>query len=143
MFKISRCIARLALMLKHKNAITTTPMLPPLNRKDDEPLSMDSINAGNAFCDTKSITFSLKRSGKIIRKVANAPPMFSRNFKPLHMNEEVPSSSSFIKINSKLMTKAEIFYVMKPMIHLGSVGLFGYSSWKSWITSLMLDMMRY
>lgn len=85
-----------------------------------------------------SITLKLKRSGKVIRKVAQSPPLYSRSFKA----PELSPSDRFGVYNHSAIKNAELVYILKPMIHLGAVGAFGYQSWKSYMLSLFLDMFR-
>lgn len=85
-----------------------------------------------------SITIQLKRSGKIIRKVAQAPPLYSRSFKA----PELAPNDRFGIYNHTAIKNAELVYILKPMIHLGAVGAFGYKSWKSYLLSMFLDLFR-
>ena len=36
----------------------------------------------------------------------------------------------------------EIFYILQPLVHLGSLAVFGKRSWKPWLISLGLDVIR-
>lgn len=38
-----------------------------------------------------------------------------------------------------LLSAAEYVYICKPLVHLGTVGLFGYDDWRSWATALFMD----
>lgn len=142
------------MILKFKNNIVTIPATASIDRKNIESIekpsaSIPDIDFSPDFNDGSSITFTLKRSGKVIRRVAKSPPIYSRNL----VAPEASSSSSSTTLlspnrsyslsttfNNKAITNAEIVYIMKPMIHLGTVGLFGYKSWKSWMSSLALDL---
>lgn len=84
---------------------------------------------------TSTMTFKLKRSGKVIRKVANAPPLHSRDFRQYNNTAE---ETQICGINVK---SAELVYIFKPLLHLGSVSLFGHNSWKSFTTSFLLDLL--
>ncbi|CAO1425222.1 unnamed protein product [Diamesa serratosioi] len=147
-----KCITRLVLILKFKNKIVTVPATASIDRKNIETIekpssSIPDIDFSPDYNDGSSITFTLKRSGKVIRRVSKSPPIYNRNLVAL---EASPSSSSASSPNrsfisnasstSKAITNAEIIYILKPMIHLSSVGIFGYKSWKSWMCSLALDM---
>lgn len=138
------------MILKFKNKIVTIPATASIDRKNIETIekpssSIPDIDYSPDFNDGSSITFTLKRSGKVIRRVAKSPPIYSRNFVAPSSSSSPLSSpnTSFNSIttsNNKAITNAEIVYILKPMIHLGSVGLFGYKSWKSWMCSLALDL---
>lgn len=132
--------------------MVTIPATASIDRKNIDTIekpstSIPDIDFSPDFNDGSSITFKLKRSGKVIRKVAKSPPIYSRNLVALDAS---PSSSSLSSpnrsfslsatSNNKAITNAEILYILKPMIHLGSVGIFGYTSWKSWMCSLAIDL---
>lgn len=133
-----KCIGRLVLLIKYKNRISQTPAIEYLDRKNlfkerrDNPLQPE-LNSTSA----SSITLKLKRSGKTIRKVSNAPPIYTRSFKA--PEAELESSDRFGQFNHKAIKNAELVYVLKPMLHLGSIATFGYKSWKSYMVSLFLD----
>lgn len=74
---ICRCVARLLLIYKHKEAIIENPPILPLER---EKLSKDRNANSKNFADLsqselKSVSFTLKRSGRVVRKVESSPPL--------------------------------------------------------------------
>jgi peroxin-16 len=83
-----------------------------------------------------SVTITLKRSGKVLRKIENSPPLHSRTFQP----PELRTSDRFGVYNHKDIKTAELVYIFKPMLHLGSCAIFGYKSWKSYALSMFLDL---
>lgn len=97
-----------------------------------------TINELQPELNDASITLKLKRSGKVIRKIAQAPPIYSRSFKAPELN----SSDRFGVYNHRAIKSAELVYILKPMIHLGAIGAFGYKSWKSYVLALFLDIFR-
>lgn len=64
--QILKCFGRLTLLLRHRERILSCPPIPPLNRAQSKcsdksvPDETSSIN---------NVAFSLKRSGRVIRKV--------------------------------------------------------------------------
>lgn len=128
------------LVVKYKNRISQTPALEHLDRKNlgnfRRPVAV--ANELQPEEGDTSITLKLKRSGKVIRKVAQAPPLYSRNFKAPELDPE----DRFGEYNHTAIKNAELVYILKPMIHLGAVGAFGYQSWKSYMLSLFLDLFR-
>lgn len=127
-----KCIGRLVLILKYKNRISNSPAIENLNRKN----VLDQLRIPAKIemeTDNSSLTITLKRSGKTIRKVAQTPPLYTRSFKPPKSEFE-----DFGLIHQSIKN-AELIYVLKPIIHLGSIGLYGYNSWKSYFVHMFLD----
>ena len=40
-------------------------------------------------------------------------------------------------------TLGEIFYIMQPLAHLSSLAMFGRRSWRPWIISMGMELLRY
>lgn len=134
-----KCIARLVLILKYKNRISSSPAIEHLDRKNLFKQQQPSTTAANEDVgNSSSFTLKLKRSGKIIRKVSQTPPLYTRSFKPPEP-ELLKASDRFGALNHRAIKNAELVYILKPMIHLGAVGLYGYKSWKSYLLSMFLD----
>lgn len=133
-----KCIARLVLILKFKNRISSSPAIEHLDRKNlFKQQRSTSTEANEDVGNSSSLTVNLKRSGKTIRKVSQTPPLYTRSFKP--PQPELESSDRFGALNHRSIKNAELVYILKPMIHLGAVGLYGYDSWKSYFLSMFLD----
>lgn len=102
------------------------------------------------FESSSSFTFTLKRSGRVVRKVEGAPPVYLRNWKPATAAAAGSSSSAGnpssdfgdnnIATDEDINKIAELLYICKPLIHLGGVATFGYHSWKSWLLALATDL---
>lgn len=89
----------------------------------------------------KSISFSLKRSGKVIRKIDASPSVSSRSWKALDVSQnKSEESDNQALIDRKLF--AEVIYISKPLAHLSVSACFGYNTWKPWMISLLLDALR-
>lgn len=82
------------------------------------------------------ITFTLRRSGRVVRRVDGAPPLYLRNWR--NLGKECKPDNQTLDQNS--LTRAETLYVLKPMLHLGGCALFGYKSWRSWSIALFIDL---
>lgn len=149
------------LTLHYKNSIVQSPPISVLDRKtfDSNTAAGRAINAnnnngftaavvhaatttipngahGDMFNVNGRITFTLKRSGRIVRKVDGAPPLYLRNWKQIG-KECRPDSQQRAEIS---LDMAETLYILKPMIHLGGCALFGYKSWRSWSLALLTDL---
>lgn len=129
------------LVFKHRQLISQSPPIGPINRKTWTQSDDDQItNQGNNFTTNSAFTFTLKRSGKVIRKVEGAPPIHLRSWKPLA--EEAVHVQTIPKIG-KIFTLAESLYIFKPLLHLTCSSVVGMNSWKSYSLSLLLDIARY
>ncbi|KAM7355347.1 peroxisomal biogenesis factor 16 [Cochliomyia hominivorax] len=132
------------LIIKHSvEHIITTPALPVINRRalnKNKNLSRSKTNA-TQMTDNKTspeeytLTFKLKRSGRLVRRVEGAPPLKYRSF---NLNEEIESMQRLLV--PKILLQAEYIYIAKPLIHLASMGMFGTKSWKQYIIALAIDM---
>ncbi|XP_053954121.1 peroxisomal membrane protein PEX16 [Anastrepha ludens] len=137
-------------ILKHSTEkIITSPALPALNRRalikklkskknglmiEESAAKSNTLNQ-NGFGDS-SFTFQLKRSGRMMRKVEGAPPIQYRDFK---LADEGTEANSKIPVNYALV-QAEYLYIVKPLIHLATMGVFGEKCWKQYVISLALDL---
>ncbi|KAI8117221.1 hypothetical protein FF38_06910 [Lucilia cuprina] len=127
-------------ILKHSvEQIITSPAMPALNRralKKNKHTNPNTATTGHTHSlEEHNITFKLKRSGRIVRKVEGAPPLQYRSFK---LNEEIESMQK--SQVPKILLQAEYLYIAKPLIHLASMGVFGESSWKQFMVSFAVDM---
>lgn len=131
----------MVLIVKYRNRISQSPAIEHLDRKtlNNHRRPNSIVNDLQPELNDTSITLQLKRSGKVIRKVAQAPPLYSRSFRA----PELAANDRFGVYNHKDIKNAEIIYILKPMIHLGAIGAFGYKSWKSYLLSMLLDIFRY
>ncbi|KAH8256075.1 peroxisomal membrane protein PEX16 [Drosophila bipectinata] len=124
-------------ILKHSTAdIITSPPIASLNRRALNKKSKEEAAPSEVIPQSQhSITFQLKRSGRLIRKVEGAPPLQYRDFK-LHVenNEAVKTQIP------RELVQAEYLYISKPLIHLAAMGLFGRRSWKQYIVALSVDL---
>lgn len=143
--QIFKCISRLFLVFHHKETIIENPPMPVLKRRktDSQNYSTD-YTVDEARTQLESMSFVLKRSGKVIRKVDAAPPISIRNWKPLNYdnNNETKTDNTVEKgIDGKELI-AETIYILKPIAHLGSILCFGNNTWKPWMLSFIMDITR-
>jgi Peroxisomal membrane protein (Pex16) len=109
-----KCIGRLILVVKYKNRISQCPAIEHLDRKNLSNFRRPNaavIENPQEVNDT-SITLQLKRSGKVIRKVAQSPPLYSRSFKA----PELAPNDRFGVFNHKAIKNAELVYILKPIV---------------------------
>lgn len=143
--QIVKCIGRFILKFYHREAIIQNPPIVALDRKNiDKTLaeaSADESVPEMYDAASSSFTFKLKRSGRVVRKIEGSPPVYLRSWKPIDPDVEpveVPISEPLVKY--KKLTTPEVLYILKPIIHLSSAGIFGMNSWKSYGTALFIDL---
>lgn len=145
-FFCSRCISRILLIYRYKESIIQHPPVPILDRKNVKNLDY-SINNTIPNTETTSvdtISFILTRSGRVVRKVDSSPPTTFRSWKGLECKQGGYNKDQSIQQacrNKQLV--AETLYVIKPVVHLGTVVCFGNNTWKPWLISLLLDCYRW
>lgn len=125
----SRSIGRFLLLQQYNQSIITSPTIQTLDRKKiaEKEILMDNLptNAPNDF--------TLKRSGRVIRRVEGAPPLQYRNWLHSSVNSKISTPNTVLKY-------AEYVYIVKPLVHLAAVHRFGYKSWKSYTVALLMDL---
>lgn len=141
--QIVKCIGRFVLKFYHREIIIQNPPIVALDRKNIDR-TLAEASAAETVPETfdaanSTFTFKLKRSGRVVRKVEGSPPVYLRSWKPLDPDAiDIPTSVPLVK--HKSLTTAEVLYIMKPIIHLTSAGVFGINSWKSYSVALFIDL---
>ncbi|CAH1786751.1 unnamed protein product, partial [Owenia fusiformis] len=150
---IAKSALRLLLLLKHKSGIQASPAVPLLNRKKEldekaqqTDLSLEPFLASSADPDKKAPdTFTLKRSGKVVRTLSATPPL---NYRSWQLPEEPLKETSKKQLNfdtsptplNKHRLWAEGLHISRPLIHLLSLYKFGLKSWKPWLLASAIDI---
>ncbi|KAJ8922497.1 hypothetical protein NQ315_007527 [Exocentrus adspersus] len=141
--QLFKCISRLLLIYKYKENIIQNPPFPALDRKNIKSTA-NTTTIGNLARDQfDSACFTLKSSGRVVRKIEASPPIGLRTWKPLPRQQNFPCENDQDAVEDVLTGKylvAESIYVMKPLVHLASMACFGSRTWKPWLTSLALDL---
>ncbi|XP_069686339.1 peroxisomal membrane protein PEX16 isoform X2 [Periplaneta americana] len=134
--QIFKCAGRLLLLFHHKENIIQNPPMPPLQRKKVG----EDTQTEEAHFRLNSASFTLKRSGRVIRSVSAAPPANCRTWKPL----QPPNNNAEDDVPDHVLTEklllAEVLYVIKPVVHLCSMMFFGQKNWKPWLLALSVDL---
>nr|XP_018897091.1 PREDICTED: peroxisomal membrane protein PEX16 [Bemisia tabaci] len=132
--QILKCLARLRLLLAHKENIVESPLIRPLNRNN---LGTEQTNRR---VEKKDAGFRLK-SGKVIRSLSSAADPRNAHFsgpRPV-VNGGIPQSSNAVLYEDKALL-GEILYILKPIVHLSTLIAVGNKkSWKPYITSFVFD----
>lgn len=123
-------------MLRKREKIVRSPPIPSLDRNNLNTIAMTMAQQQQqpqvGDFPAEETTFKLKRSGKVMRRVEGAPTVHHRDWKPL----EVKATDR----DALLLSAAEYVYICKPLVHLTTVGLFGYNDWRSWATAFAMDV---
>lgn len=130
------------MVYKHNENIVLTPPIPPLDRR--RLASADHQQWGGSPPPVDDVSFTLKHSGRVIRRVEYSPSLNSRSWKPLlrsstqHHHEGNEETVEQALAGRQLV--AETIYILKPIVHLAAVGACGNNTWKPWMVALVMDM---
>lgn len=128
--QLVKCSSALVLLYKFKESPILHPPIPLLQRK-----KLLESKVVDENCNSK---FVLKRTGRVIRRVEGAPPVALRTWQPLE--SLTGGDSGHQQLNLKTIRYAETLHIIKPILHLASVKVFGSESWKQWLTALCVDL---
>ncbi|XP_052066296.1 peroxisomal membrane protein PEX16-like [Mytilus californianus] len=150
--QLTKTVIRMMLLWKHKGGFQTNPPQPPLDRDQLLPKLKRSVSKElldleeNLDGENESPTFTLKSSGKVMRRLSTSPPINFRTWKlpseeksSYSKNKKLPYGISPTSL-SKQRLYAETFYIIKPLLHLFSMRLFGIESWKPFLLSGFADV---
>ncbi|CAB3388118.1 Hypothetical predicted protein [Cloeon dipterum] len=127
-----KCVSRLVVLLKYKEKITKCPPIAPLQRSKIANGAQVETPAAERY----SHSFTLS-SGRVIRTISAAPPLHCRTWTAAQPPALSEAEEETLAIQH---TSAEVIYITKPMIHLASCLVFGETSWKPWMFSLLMDI---
>lgn len=128
LLQMFKCASAIVLLYRYKEIPIQHPPIPALQRKKFTE-SKDVDESSNAF-------FTLRRSGRVVRRVDGAPPLALRDWQPLKIKEDNISPS----IERKDLFNAELLHILKPLVHLAAMRIFGSKSWKQWLVALGIDI---
>lgn len=125
---------RLVLLLRDQKTMLLSPSIPGLDRS--RLLSVKSSGAKKTH--QEGFTFTLKKSGRVIRKIDGAPPAIQRDWKAPVSGPAGVSETHLNPLNRRRLV-AEVVYVVRPLLHLMAMGQWGEKSWKPFLLSVCLD----
>ena len=142
---------RLILLLRYNQGIQRHKLVAPLDRSRDLSLQTSSSEYSNGLSvgSTEEIelsTFTLKRTGRVLRTIENAPPRPQRTWLSPQDNFQIkqildkqkrtalPSNLSDIQLIG------EVLHIIQPVAHLTAIAGFGVNSWTPYLLSLGLDV---
>ncbi|KAK3101686.1 hypothetical protein FSP39_005455 [Pinctada imbricata] len=154
--QLTKAMFRLLLLWKKRAGIQPCPPMAPIDREKftkqfkvspakerrefEESLDGEHIVDGEPENGISKVTFTLKRSGKVIRRLSAAPPINFRSWKIPNENgspDEDKVKPHFYPPSplTKRRMYAESLYICRPLIHLIGMYSFGIDSWKPWLLS--------
>ncbi|XP_022203490.2 peroxisomal membrane protein PEX16 [Nilaparvata lugens] len=136
-----KCVLRLLLVVQYKETVLPTPPLEPLKRQD-------FVDDDNQCSQPTNNAFAL-RSGRTIRTVTSAQDMSMRTWKPPAASSVKSSAAGRSGacngearelILNEAQKVGETLFILKPLLHLGSMYVHGTKSWAPWTYSFLLDL---
>ncbi|XP_054828008.1 peroxisomal biogenesis factor 16 isoform X2 [Eublepharis macularius] len=140
LIQLAKAILRLLLLLWYKAGIQTSPPIVPLDRRQSlQQQDTEGHSTG------KEQIYVGKRSSRVMRSLESTPSLYSRHWGAPQLREEKQNQRAVemdqpptpLRIQE---TTAESIYVIRPLLHLLSLGLWGQRSWKPWLLSGILDI---
>lgn len=128
LLQLFKCSSALILLYRYQEMPISHPPIPVLQRK--------KYMEGKETDENTNAFFTLRRSGRVVRKVDGAPPVSFRDWQPIKVEEKRSNSS----IDIKDLMYAETLHLLKPLIHLAAMRVFGTKAWKQWLVALSIDM---
>ncbi|XP_030020808.2 peroxisomal membrane protein PEX16 [Manduca sexta] len=126
--QLFKCSSALILLYRFKELPISHPPIAALHRKNFMEGKLTDENT-NSF-------FTLRRSGRVVRRVDGAPPVAFRDWEPVRIKDDRPLP----EIETNDLVLAETLHIMKPLLHLGAMRVFGTKAWKQWLIALGLDI---
>lgn len=123
--QLMKCLSALVLLYKYKEMPIQHPPIPALQRA-----KFIEEKKGN---EKENGTFTLRTSGRVIRRVEGAPPIAFRDWEPVKYKDE-------LNIDNKNILFAETIHIVKPLVHLLIMRTYGTQAWKQWLLPLSLDL---
>ncbi|KAJ8736801.1 hypothetical protein PYW07_000072 [Mythimna separata] len=128
LLQVFKCSSALVLLFRFKELPIAHPPIAALQRK--------KFTEGKETDENSNSFFTLRRSGRVIRRVDGAPSVAFRDWEPVKIKDDRPGAA----VNVKDLVYAETLHILKPLIHLASMRVFGTKAWKQWMVALCVDI---
>ncbi|KAK9870803.1 hypothetical protein WA026_009762 [Henosepilachna vigintioctopunctata] len=140
--QIIKCICKLLLVYVYKEPIIQSPVIPVLERHKLDKNNVIKYSKVPIQHSLSSDSFKLKHSGRIMRKIDLSPPINFRSWKSVYQpsTSDIESEETVEQALVERALAAETVYILKPLVHLGSIYYYGNDNWKSYILALMFDL---
>ena len=83
----------------------------------------------------------LSRSNRLMRCMADEDENVDKKKVRLWRMESEKNACGATPLD-KQQILAEISFILQPIVHLTSMGIFGFKSWKPWVLSALCDIFR-
>ncbi|XP_026315633.1 peroxisomal membrane protein PEX16 [Hyposmocoma kahamanoa] len=127
LLQLFKCSSALILLYRYKEVPIAHPPIAALQRR--------KFTEGKDTDDNSNAFFTLRRSGRVMRRVDGAPPVALRDWQPVRVKDEF---SPHVVVKDLLY--AETIHILKPLAHLVAMRVFGTKAWKQWLVALGLDV---
>jgi len=144
--QIFKAALRFFLLFYYKSGIQCSPLIPPLDRskllkKESKDNSTDQ-DAEDKIPE-KRVLWHGSRTKRHVRTLTAVPEDGFRTWKLPQQPERQRNATKDSQVPTTLTSKqllGESLYISRPLIHLGSMFLFGQNSWKPWLMSCTADV---
>lgn len=160
-FQVAKAAIKLILLLKYKQGLTSANPILPLDRRVDLiALQRKNLSRNNSVQEdvdeeeeeqessdsNPDSTVTLKRSGRVMRTIDNAPSRGKRTWLPPNID---PRIKQLMEKNRKdapptpltdHQVLAEVLHILRPVAHLTTVGILGPTAWTPFVLSLGMDL---
>ena len=148
--QLTKTVLRMMLLWKHKGGFQPKPPQPALDRDQLLPKLKRSVSKElidleeNLDGENETPTFTLKSSGRVMRRLSTSPPINFRTWKLPTDEKSNNSKKTSYKFTPTALTKQRLYgetlYIIKPLLHLLSMRLCGMESWKPFLLSGFADI---
>lgn len=128
LLQLFKCSSALILLYRFKEIPVSHPPIPALQRK--------KFTEGKETDENSNSFFTLRRSGRVVRKVDGAPPVSFRDWQPIKVDDKRSNPN----LDVKELMYAETLHLLKPLVHLAAMRTFGTKAWKQWLVALAIDL---
>jgi len=148
--QIIKALMRFVMLLKYDSGVVASSPIPSLKRSNEVMLRIkenrtsggESVDADRVTCNgqggqsSEPDTFTLKSTGRTVRSLSGGTSELSDSSR---RRREPPVMVQPTKLND-CQIFAESLHILRPLLHLGSMYIFGQSSWKPWIAAFGIDL---
>ncbi|KAI5640305.1 peroxisomal membrane protein (Pex16) domain-containing protein [Phthorimaea operculella] len=128
LLQLFKCSSALVLLYRFKELPVSHPPIPALQRR--------KLTEEKGTDENSNSFFTLRRSGRVIRRVDNAPPVAFRDWQPVKVKGDNATPNTEVKD----LLLAETLHILKPLLHLAAMRVFGTKAWRQWLVALGLDL---
>lgn len=126
--QVFKCSSALVLLFRFKELPLSHPPVAALQRR--------KLTEGKETDENFNSSFTLRRCGRIIRRVDGSPAVAFRDWVPMKLKVDRPDTDNTVND----LVYAESLHILRPLIHLAAMKMFGTKAWKQWLVALGVDL---